>query len=277
MEELIRDFREDFQSNPLFKHLEIMFLKYSGNKYNLIQALELSYSLIQDERVSHHTGVLHNFAETVVEALERGLNVDDKYIRKAEEVLQKIIYSSPKYPKYHATYARYLAFYKKDYDRAKSEIKRAIDLEDSKKKDYALRINDYVRYLMKIEFQEQLEKSIDKINKKIDEGIKSGLSKFSNLLSKELEAERTRYIEMLGLFATLISIALVGVFSVMASPKPSLVMTITLSLAGILLAVLSGFHIMIYNTDKAKKAMISCFLGFSLIILAIILQVVLWK
>ncbi|ALU12560.1 hypothetical protein EYM_05155 [Ignicoccus islandicus DSM 13165] len=260
LSKITKEFEGEFSEHPFFQHLKVMTLKASDDENELREALRISYLLAK--RVPNHAGILHNFAETVVILLEKGEKLDENYIEEAREALHKILIYN--YPKFYATYGRFLAL-QGDFKRAKRMLLRAIDLEDPRKSDYVLRINDYVRLLTKIEFEENLRKYIHEIERKVDE--------FREELKEQMESERIKQAELLGLFATLISVVLANIFTIANSLDIATVLISNAFLISSVIIVLSGFHLLAgTKNEKPVKALL--LLGVTLMSISLILSVI---
>lgn len=192
-EAIIDQYGHLFSSFDLYPHFCSMMYKEKRNEESYQSAILYAEEAVT--RLPNHEGVIHNYAETIVIALEEGYGISPNLLDKAGEQLNRAISLSPKYAKFHFTKGRMLSL-KKQYKLANEAILKAIDLEDSSKKDYVLRINEYQSHLAVIRNLQ--------LNAKLEESIK-GLETSKEAMEKSLESSKTENLQMLGFFVAIIT------------------------------------------------------------------------
>lgn len=250
---LIEKYGDRFVSFKLYPHFCSMMYKELRTDDGYHSAILYASQAI--DKLPEQEGILHNFAETVIEATEEKVELDPSYLAKAEQVLKKAMSLSPKYPKFHCTKGRLLAI-KKDYKTAAESILKAIDLEDSSKHDYVLRINDYQNYLAKIrneQLQTKMEESIQK------------LTASKETLEKSLENAKTENLQMLGFFVAIITFTL-GSFNIVKQDKIMDSVFLLFILTGCLIISYVAFTVLFSNNQNSKgKILIASALGLLLL------------
>jgi len=157
--------------------------------------------------------VLHNYAETIATAMEEEVIQDSAHIDDAIDHIKKSISLAPKYAKYYCTYGRLLAL-KSQIAKGLQLIRKAIDLEDSQKSDYAIRIGDYQAYHSKLIFMQHT----------------------------------TRNLEFLGFFAALVSFIIASIQILGKQPFEEATQLIIV-LNGCLLCAFAGFFALIHEKN----------------------------
>lgn len=200
LEKLVDRYGDNFNNKPLFNIAMCTIYKNKGSEIDLQLALE--YATHALESCNNHQGILQTYADTVAYTLEQGYSISDQILEKAIRCVNEAIVIDSKYPKYYCTIGR-LSIYKNEYTQAKQFILKAIDLEDSKQSDYAMRIADYQNYLQRCYIKESVYK--------IDMSVKDALQQISDTQSEvreQMEKEKLTHLEFLGFFTAIISFIL---------------------------------------------------------------------
>jgi tetratricopeptide (TPR) repeat protein len=237
----------------LYPHFYSMMFKELRTSDSYHSAIQYAHQAIV--RLPDQEGVLHNFADAVITAIETGIELDPSLLTKAEEQLLKAMYLSPKYPKFYCTKGRLLAL-KKDYKAATESILKAIDLEDSSKSDYVLRINDYQNHLANIRN--------DQLNTSMVESIRE-LSESKDRLEKSLESAKTENLQMLGFFVAIITFTL-GSFNLIKQEDIMDSVFLIFVLTGCLIISYIAFTVLFSNNQSDKwKILFASALGLLLL------------
>lgn len=106
---LFYKYEKDFVDEPLFLHYRALKHKADGE---LQKSIEDSYKALENPTLANNSGVLHNFAESVISLIESKEEIHYKRIPELEkegyEKLEKAIKLDQNYAKYYATKARFL-------------------------------------------------------------------------------------------------------------------------------------------------------------------------
>lgn len=279
---LVDNFKDDFSCFPLW-HYTNSQIRYQEERDkdnpDMTEALVSAKKCIEiyksDERYnSNYPGIYHNFCELVFYASELGdkesfqanLELAKEYIEVAKNI-------NPKYAKYYYTQGRLLMAQcryetpevsSKIYDRAERLFNRAIDMEDSSRDGYAIKIVDYETALLRckterrlkdidmalVEAKENQAKNIE-IQKKTENLVKD-----SKTLKEELESQKKETLELLGFFSGIISLIVVTVQVVLNLDMVSAAVIMLLFLGTMILAF-SFFHFVILNgTRQATRSIV---------------------
>ncbi|MGD6942456.1 tetratricopeptide repeat protein [Cytobacillus gottheilii] len=195
--DLVEVYGEHFVDYPLYPHILSLLYKEIGTNEAIEQ--EMAFAREATQKLPNQVGVLHHYAEAVVNSREQGLAVSTQDLEEAYQTINRVVHLSPRYAKFHSTKGRVLAALGK-YAEAKDAIRKAIDMEESTKKDYAIRINDYLYHLNRIqtnEFTDMFSEKITVTEKSLEESKVEVEESISKLKSENLQ--------MLGFFTAIIS------------------------------------------------------------------------
>ena len=161
--------------------------------------------LIYHKAFQENVGIYQTFANAVILGIEHEVDLiisnKSKYMNQASKMIQKAL-TQKKYAKYYFTHAKLLFYSGQEtqnsisFKKAKRAIKRAIDVEDSSRKDYPLRLLEYHNLLARIEMY------IDylKIHHSLQEfsiTLKENVLHLAQQISTEFGISVTDYIENL--------------------------------------------------------------------------------
>ena len=240
IDDLISKFEVRFDSKPMYNHILSLSLKSKGGNENIKEAI--AKAKMSADLVEGNAGVLHNYAETIATAMEEEVIQDSAHIDDAIDHIKKSISLAPKYAKYYCTYGRLLAL-KSQIAKGLQLIRKAIDLEDSQKSDYAIRIGDYQAYHSKLIFMQHTNRLQIKIDE-FETEIKNTKDKVSNLLHLSM----TRNLEFLGFFAALVSFIIASIQILGKQPFEEATQLIIV-LNGCLLCAFAGFFALIHEKN----------------------------
>ena len=215
---LLDNYRQFFaQEHPFFLHLDVLYrmglvdakdakdpddAKFLENL--LFDAKENGETLAGDSAATGNYGGYHAFAELTAHLFESSLepmnefltDPASKWLEHARDAANMAIAGDKKYAKYYCTCGRVLAQQGK-LDEAISYVSKAIDLEDSSRTDYAIRIGDYAGYRQQFRAQQTMQQQKAVIDKKVQE-----VSQQMEIQEKET---MTKNMEFLGLFSGIVS------------------------------------------------------------------------
>ncbi|MGV2939667.1 tetratricopeptide repeat protein [Mesobacillus sp. LC4] len=252
-EAIINHYGDLFSTFELYPHFCSMMYKEKKNEESYQSAILYAEEAVI--RLPSQEGVLHNYAETIVIALEEGYGINSNLLEKAEELLNRAISLSPKYAKFHYTKGRILSL-KKQYKRANEAILKAIDLEDSSKKDYVLRINEYQTQLAAIRNQQ--------LNAKLEESIQD-LQASKEAMSESLEKSKTENLQMLGFFVAIITFT-IGSFNLTKQESVMDTVFLLFILSGCLTISYVAFSVLFSDIKKNRTKILYAFLLGALLI-----------
>ena len=206
----------------------------------------------------------HNYAEAIATAMEEEVVSSPSHIIDAIDYVKKAIALAPKYAKYYCTFGRLLAL-KGQVAKGSQLIKKAIDLEDSKKNDYAIRIGDYQAYLSRLIFMQYT----NKLQHKID-GFETKVENTQDKVSNLVQSSMTKNMEFLGFFAALVSFIIASIQILSKQPFEKATQLIIV-LNGCLLCAFAGFFALIHEKKYFIRILIVFLLGSAMIISSLLL------
>ena len=274
--ELMAGYRERFEHHPFFNHLLLMSLLDQDPAARSKRVLELAES--NTHVMPSNAGVHHALAIAVADIFEATelsseQRPDERWLERGAEASQVALELDPKYPKFHCTAGRLLALQGK-YKEALQEISVAIDTEDSRQSDYALRIGNYRMYYQRIQEKRHSVAMRQEVQKQLDTA--EGLIQQMEASMREMEDKQARLeedtraslaknMEFLGLFAGIVSFTIGGVSIAGAMADRSLVGAagLIVVLMGAMLGVFAGFGIILhgYRGEKSRRNLLVLALG----------------
>lgn len=268
--QILREYYELFKDFSSYYHLKAMYLvEVVQNEEDMRYAIEVADGAIIS--APDNTGFLHSYAITVANAFEQSYmsiknNSDKELLDKALMYVNKAIDLEPDYAKFYSTRGR-LKGINSLYKEAKAEINKALDMEDSSKDGYGIRIGDYQKHLLNINFKENVDsisKTFNSYENKIEELEKQVCKAYD-----ELESSKTRNLEFLGFFAALISFT-IGSVQILSNQSFMDAARLILILGGSLLLVLGGFGIILNGNKELKRSVIVWVLGILIITISLL-------
>ncbi len=184
LQSLMDDFSEQFKSHITLNHLKALFLIESDSLYDYSEILTMTYN--DTIEFNNNAGFVHLFADVFATIVEGG-GVHDKddflgeWYQKALGAVNHAIELDPEYAKYYCTKARILAI-NSEYIEAEAYVNKAISYENSSRKDYALRINQYQFYKMMIINDSRLSLLETKIWYKLHSMLSDGVIEQSEII-----------------------------------------------------------------------------------------------
>lgn len=224
---------------------------------------------MQDKNIA---GFAHAFVDLFVTLIEKEKitrdevdNYDEMYAL-AEKAVDCAIRIDSKYAKYYCTRGRLCALIgdEKSYIAADKDIYHAIEIENSKKGDYAVRIGQYQYYRLSVQSKMQMLQMTDEY-KETERQLQEQI--------KDIKGQVMSNIEILGFFAGIISFIL-GSLSLATGQTAANAAGLIIVLMGTLLGAFAGFGFILSAGKGAKKKVYSvygvvflvglCFIGLGL-------------
>lgn len=246
---LVDTYIVDFQDISLHYHVLALLHKADGDREGILRSIQ--YGRLAVGKLGRHVGVLHNYCEAVVTAMEENVEVNPEDRENALLYIQSVVTLAPNYAKFYCTKGRILAQQHK-FQEAKKNILYAIDLENSKANDYSIRISDYKNVLAQIRAQELY---VD-ISHEIKEAGRSILNAESTVqevvqtTKEQMEHIKTQNLQMLAFFTAIISF-IIGSINILSKQQTFLDSAmLMLILAGILMLVNVGFSMLLTSVRQ---------------------------
>lgn len=199
----MQEYGEMFSNRRLYNVLQSTYYMHYPDEDSELLAIECAWNAVL--QLNGHRGVHIQFVETVLVALEKGIIVDNKHVERARESVRKAIQMSPSYAKYYFFRGRLFA-QDGQFEKAKKQIKKAIDLEVSGKADYSVKLTNYKYYLMYVENLATTESFKSEVRLLQDTSRKNLMQ-----LDEQVKADRVKNIQILGFFAAIISLIIASV------------------------------------------------------------------
>ena len=263
-EEILKNLHKqhDPQNHPFITHLELLYYidNFDYRHYDdYITILQKAQSHANSEDFTQNAGAHHLFADLVAIVFEYAFSHNrpapsNTWLQYGIDAVNRAISKSNGYAKYYCTKARLLAFEKK-YEDSAMLIKEAINLEDSSKKDYTIRVNEYLNHLQMI----RVKQSQDQVEK---------LDSLVNEIQQELQRSTVKSIEFVGLFAGIVSFT-IGSISLLGDSTFADAAGLIIILMGALLCVFSGFGVILHGFARKKwiRNLLVFFMGLGVILL----------
>ena len=210
---------------------------------------------------SNNIGCFNNFADIVLDSLLFKNIVSDTDVSDALQYVERAIYiheeerNRAPYSRYYCSKAKLLA-YQENYAEAREMIALAISYERTDEKDSLIRISSYHNTQLEINTAETLQLVDSKVTDERYEKIQT-----------QLEQQQIKYIEILGFFATIISL-IIGTISITLnidtfgiSSGLIIILTACLIISYTVLNILFSSHIGIF------RIIITCLFTGSLLLL----------
>lgn len=248
---------EHFSIYKSYAYLKSMQLvETNPNKQIYEKAMVLSKSAISI--AGDNSGYLHNYAIIVAKAFDENCFSDrEDLLHEAMECVNKAIAYEEKYAKFYATKGR-LSNHLGQYEEARQNIDRAIDLENADETYYVMRIGEYQMYLLNVYFKEKT----DSMNHEL-KGFKDEMK----IVNDEISEAKTKNLEFLGFFTALISFT-IGSIQILSNQSFYEAMKLIIVLSGSLLIVLGGFGIVLTGSKNIKRSITVWILGILMIVIA---------
>lgn len=260
--EMFKKWGYNFENEDTYGFLKAMYLVQTGVANNIKQAAEQCMKSLR--KIQDNVGIKHCFCEIIAEGFEEKVfnfdnDTDKKRFEEAYNIIYDVMYNNEQdYAKFYCTYGRILAL-NGDFQEAKIQLRRAIDKEDSSKRDYSLRIGEYTKHLMMISSNQQ--------TKEIDDNIKKCSAEI-NKFSEKIDDSLIKNLEFLGFFAGLVSFIIASV-QIIAAQNLNDGIKLILVLGGVLMMVISSFSIILNGKRGQIRSIIVFLMGLITIVLGV--------
>ena len=189
---VLEDYGDEFEDRPTYPHLRALYLQAVPGSG--AEALHCATRAL--EKTPDHAGVLHHYAQLLVEEEEGADAPSEDRLKKAEDALERAIaLTEGGYARYFATRGRLLAL-QGLYASAKQAIDVAIDKEKAGIGDYAIRVGEYQSLKLSIQIREG-EHRLGK--------VLQAVSGTQRALQDRLDTTRVESIQLLGLLGAVIA------------------------------------------------------------------------
>ena len=282
--ELDYNFGSLFNTIPLYWHLKSLLYRQSKSTYKLA----LENAVKAKDTLPEHPGVLHSYAEIVAlmaeDEQERGRDCETKenclafdHLDSAVAAIDQALELESDYAKFYCTKGRLLAL-QGEFDKGQKSILKAIDKENSNEKDYAIRINEYMYIMTRIEREQMLkfsEKQIEEVSAQATklkaDAARLQLESENRIMELKLSLEevRTQNLQILGFFTAIISftIASIQILNQQTFKDASLLIVV---LIGALLTGYSGFFALMPTNQVSMRRILTVALsGIALILVSV--------
>lgn len=287
LEEFMSRQGEIFRARPSYRHLELLTRVGLLDKFTDRDAfIKSTYEHAQTYQ--GNAGYVHMFAAVValvMEDEEGGLSdIGRRWLDRALDAAVRTVELDRTYAKFHSTLGR-LHSLSGNFSAARRELSQAVDLEDSSRSDYGLRITNYETQRMRNSLRESgravaeeikahkgaAEKRMDELGMSIIATIEE--NKISlGVATKKIDEASTKNLEFLGFFAAILSFT-IGSIQIATSFTPQEAARLIFVLMGGLLGVFSGFGLLVAKPSKGGyfKAVVVFFVGALVVLSAFLL------
>lgn len=267
-----------YGDRPTFTHLVMLTYLEAGVPAG--QEEQTLLSAYEDyQQFSTNAGHVHLFADmvaTILESDEKMLErFRDRWLGEALLAASRAITLTPQYAKFYATQARLEAL-DGEYDVAMRLIDQAIDLEDSSRGDYALRIGNYQTQRVRIVFDRRAA-SLAEHSRQSADSLRNELSHLTTALTEaraelahaheETRRGAVRNIEFIGFFAGIVSFT-IGSLQLAAGQNARDAALLILMLTGAMLIAFTGFSYLLEPPSRERRIPVIGAVGTLCIVLA---------
>ena len=149
-------YSEIFKSIDFMKYLEGIYLKLTRNPSLISMGIEILDEYAESYDRKGNPGFLQGYADAVTIALEEdmqdtGFDKEEHMIKSIKRINQAIL-RKPENSKYFYTRAK-LRLHQRAYDKAKADTRKAMDKHAKESPFETERLNEYRRFLIRIETQ----------------------------------------------------------------------------------------------------------------------------
>lgn len=255
----------NFKDEQIYKIQKAYYLiSYPNNKSLILEAFN-SWDNI-DENYKKMPAFIQIYTDTVALCFENNLFDstklnDQKILLNAIELIQ-IAIKIRDYAKFYATLGR-LLHCNKEYDKAISYLYKAIDKEDPKRTDYAIRISEYQLIINKSEMSIYTDNKLLELDK-----YKAEIAEMKD------EFTKSKYdnLSFLGFFSAVISL-IIGTIQTLTATSLVEKYQILMALAGVIIISFGSLNLIMLKRDTMKYSILTAVLMFGFGALLIILSI----
>jgi len=243
----------EMKSYHLFESLYYLARGSNESLAAALRAIRIAMSLLHE-----HNGARAAYADIIATAADKGLSLLDGELDLATRVIKQAIQSSPTYAKYPFLHAK-LQCLAGDLIGAEVSVRQAVDLEDSTRVTYALRVAEY----QKLEFDILLRKSTSKLGIEI-ERMNSSIANTKALIEEAVKDAKSQVLAQLGFFSGLLAIILTTV-DVTKSQPATTAMAILLTMSGVIILSWTALSVFLMNIRTKLEHLIVSLLAVGLV------------
>lgn len=252
--DLVNGYRVKFGSHAYFKHLQLLCMLDNHVGLEHEEILELAYE--NSRNIYTNAGVQHALADAVATLFEETeftpeQRPDPIWLERGMEAVLLAINFDSAYAKFYCTKARILSL-QGNHKEALRCLDTAIDYENSKNKDYALRVGRYQMYAQTINnrlHNELMRKQMQAELSAQKESYITEMQQRQEELETQTNRSRIKNMEFIGLFAGIISFTIGGlnIAQGLAGQSIAAVAGLIIVLMGALLGVYAGFGVILHG------------------------------
>ena len=242
----VSKYREEFSEEVLYTFQKAVSLK-SG--FPNVRSLRFALLAFDEIRNAHHAldsmpFFIQAYTDTVAKYYDE-LNKDmldendRNTVLESIELLINAIAIRSDYAKYYSTIAK-LYRLAGNFESAKENIRKAIELEDSNSSDYAIRVNEYEILNSKIDLERLINREMDNLNR---------MSADFDSMKESIDKSKTDSLAFLGFFTGIISFIL-GTFQLGNGLNFAERIQVMAALLSCLLIAFSVFRLIIAKSKK---------------------------
>lgn len=249
-----------FQEHHVFyNHLRLLRLLgmvYNQSPSERMEMLELAK--INKRDLTENVGAAHAFAEAVALVYElddvadtpRFADQRSEWLENAMSAVEEALVEKPDYAKYYCTRGR-LRSLLGNYADALKDIDKAIDEEDTSRKDYAIRIGNYESRGQQI--HGKMEQT--GVQRHFEDYMASETQRYQNELVAREKETATKNMEFLGLFSGIVSFTIgsLTISGAIADQSIAAAAGLIVVLMGALIAAFAGFGIILHGLCPVIK------------------------
>lgn len=247
------------ETHVFYNHLRLLRLLgmvYNQSPSERMEMLELAQ--INKRDLTDNKGAAHAFAEAVALVFElddvadtpRFADQRSEWLENAMSAVQSAIDDHPDYAKYYCTRGRIQSLLGK-YADALKDIDKAIDEEDTSRKDYAIRIGNYESRGQQIHGKmEQVG-----VQKHFEDYMATETQKYQDELVAREKETATKNMEFLGLFSGIVSFTIgsLTISGAIAQQSIAAAAGLIVVLMGALIAAFAGFGMILHGACPVIK------------------------
>ena len=235
---LIDRHRAKFGGMKSYHLFESLYYLARGSSESMAAALRSIR--IAMANLKEHNGAKAAYADIVATSVDKGVGLLDGELELATKVIMQAIQSSPAYAKYPFLLAK-LQCLSGDLIGAEVSVRQAVDLEDSTRATYALRVAEY----QKLEFEILLRRSTSKLSVEIEK-MNSSIKNTKSEIEEAVRDAKSQVLAQLGFFSGLLAIILTTVDVTKAQPATT-AMAILLTMSGVIILSWTALSVFLMN------------------------------
>jgi len=228
--ELVHGSYGNVNENVIFKIMKAYyFIQETANDFDPKEALRRWKDEIAPiyKRLPAFTQI---YTESVALLYETSDEQESSLLKESEDLIKKAI-KMRDYAKFYSTLGRIYCC-KGEYDKGITEVRRAIEAEDSYREDYMSRINEY-------------ETLISRFQRKKDEKELKGIR-------AEMDKSKKDYVSILGFFSAVMAL-IIGFINVDIGQRPIIdSLQLLMGIAGMIIMSFGSLNLMLVRKDEKR-------------------------